>query len=193
MKLAYALKENKSLIIDLEEFSLNKDIFDGGLNISDLIYYCLKENSNFNIKLDAIVKKYNNTDIIPPVNNISDISEINEDIWAELIIKIKDSGRYGDIIIDVSNLVGDIFKIFKIEFSEKQWQSLFQFVKFGLVGVFNTVFSYAINIGCIMIFRQTAMDADMRKYVANAIAFVISVFASFLLNRKFVIMYLYHI
>lgn len=114
MKLAYALKENKSLIIDLEEFSLNKDIFDGGLNISDLIYYCLKENSNFNIKLDAIVKKYNNTDIIPPVNNISDISEINEDIWAELIIKIKDSGRYGDIIIDVSNMVGDIFKIFKI-------------------------------------------------------------------------------
>ncbi len=86
----------------------------------------------------------------------------------------------------VRAVFGFIFKIFKIEFSEKQWQSLFQFVKFGLVGVFNTVFSYAINIGCIMIFRQTAMDADMRKYVANAIAFVISVFASFLLNRKFV-------
>ena len=86
----------------------------------------------------------------------------------------------------VRAVFGFIFKIFKIEFSEKQWQSLFQFVKFGLVGVFNTVFSYAINIGCIMIFRQTAMDADLRKYVANAIAFVLSVFASFLLNRKFV-------
>ena len=114
LKLADALKENKSLVIDLEEFSLNKDIFDDGLNISDLLYYCLKENSNFNIKLDAIVRKYNNTDIIPPVKNICDISEINEDTWAELIIKIKDSGRYEDIIIDVSNMVGDIFKIFQI-------------------------------------------------------------------------------
>lgn len=114
LKLADELTENRSLVIDLEEFSLINDKISGCLNISDLLYYYLRENNNFDIKLDAIVRKYQDVDIIPPVSNISDIAEINADIWADLILKIKDSGRYGYIVIDMSNMVGDIFKILKI-------------------------------------------------------------------------------
>lgn len=90
--------------------------------------------------------------------------------------------------IIVRAVFGFIFRIFKIDFSEEQWDSLLQFVKFGLVGVWNTVFSYAINVGCLLLFQKLGIlsTADLDMYVANTIAFILSVLVSFLLNSKFV-------
>ena len=88
----------------------------------------------------------------------------------------------------VRTILEFFFHLFKIELSDKQWDSLFQFVKFGIVGVWNTIFSYTINIVCLLIFQRTGIldmyDLDM--YVANLISFAISVLVSFLLNSKFV-------
>ena len=54
-----------------------------------------------------------------------------------------------------------------------------QFIKFGMVGAVNTVLSYTItNIGFYLL--------GLHEQVSNFIAFVITVFISFLLNRKFV-------
>lgn len=54
-----------------------------------------------------------------------------------------------------------------------------QFLKFGIVGVINTVLSYIITNGCYYIFHLHAQ-------VSNFIAFAITVFISFNLNGKFV-------
>lgn len=88
----------------------------------------------------------------------------------------------------VRAVFGFIFKLFHIEFKEEQWDSLLQFVKFGLVGVWNTVFSYTITVSCLLIFRKLGiLIVDNRDiYVANIIAFILSVLVSFLLNNKFV-------
>lgn len=83
---------------------------------------------------------------------------------------------------------GVIFKICKIDFTEEQWESLLQFVKFGLVGVWNTVFNYAIYAVSLLAFQKLGVlnfyNLDM--HTATVIAFIISVFVSFLLNSKFV-------
>ena len=56
---------------------------------------------------------------------------------------------------------------------------LTQFIKFGLVGGINTVLSYAItNIGFYVL--------NLHEQISNVIAFVITVFISFILNKKFV-------
>lgn len=88
----------------------------------------------------------------------------------------------------VRAVFGFVFRLFHIKFTDEQWDSLLQFVKFGLVGVWNTVFSYAINVSCLLIFNKYHMleAYDLDIIVANTIAFVISVFVSFLLNSKFV-------
>lgn len=92
----------------------------------------------------------------------------------------------------VRAVFGLVFKICKIDFSEEQWESLMQFVKFGLVGVWNTVFSYVINISCLFGFQKAGIlqmelfGTSSDIFVANIIAFIISVFVSFLLNSKFV-------
>lgn len=58
-------------------------------------------------------------------------------------------------------------------------ESLVQFLKFGIVGAINTVLSYGINNGCYYAFH-------MHEQVSNFIAFVITVFVSFVLNSRFV-------
>ncbi|MBE5852646.1 MAG: GtrA family protein [Lachnospiraceae bacterium] len=62
---------------------------------------------------------------------------------------------------------------------EKLPESLVQFLKFGIVGAINTVLSYGINNGCYYVFH-------MHEQISNFIAFVITVFISFVLNSKFV-------
>ena len=58
-------------------------------------------------------------------------------------------------------------------------ETIVQFIKFGMVGAINTVLSYAItNAGYYLM--------HMHEQVCNIIAFIITVFISFLLNGKFV-------
>ena len=54
-----------------------------------------------------------------------------------------------------------------------------QFIKFGIVGAINTVLSYAITNGCYYLLHW-------HEQICNAVAFVITVFISFMLNGKFV-------
>ncbi len=99
---------------------------------------------------------------------------------------------WGIIETIVRAIFGAAFKIFKIDFTEEQWDALLQFVKFGLVGVWNTVFSFFINLGCLKAFQSTNIlsqviwGTPLRVFVANIIAWLISVFVSYLLNDHFV-------
>lgn len=58
-------------------------------------------------------------------------------------------------------------------------ETITQFIKFGIVGAINTVLSYIItNLGFYML--------KLHAQVANLVAFIITVFISFILNGKFV-------
>ena len=54
-----------------------------------------------------------------------------------------------------------------------------QFVKFGIVGLINTILSYAITNSCYYLLH-------LHEQISNVIAFIITVFISFMLNGKFV-------
>lgn len=56
---------------------------------------------------------------------------------------------------------------------------LLQIIKFCLVGLFNTFLSYSIYTGYYFFIHSN-------EYIANAVAFIISVFSAFLLQSKFV-------
>lgn len=66
-----------------------------------------------------------------------------------------------------------------LENKEKIRNTIKQFIKFGMVGGINTVLSYIItNLGYYVF--------NLHEQVANIIAFVITVFISFMLNNIFV-------
>lgn len=74
--------------------------------------------------------------------------------------------------------------ILHIRLSETAIISVVQFVKFGLVGVTNTLLSYLINVAVLLILEPYGFSWD---YIAgNLIAFFLSVLWSFYWNNKFV-------
>lgn len=62
---------------------------------------------------------------------------------------------------------------------EKFKKIIIQFIKFGMVGAINTILSYGITNGCYYLLHW-------HEQICNAIAFVITVYISFVLNGKFV-------
>lgn len=62
---------------------------------------------------------------------------------------------------------------------EKTKNLVIQFIKFGIVGTINTVLSYIITNTCYYVF-------SLHAQISNIIAFIITVFISFILNGKFV-------
>lgn len=93
--------------------------------------------------------------------------------------KFKKDGNFVELFIE---------KIVKIIFGkniqEKQIENIVQFIKFGLVGVSNTVVAYLINIWVLFLLRKTSITFDY--VLANIISFLLSVLWSFYWNNKFV-------
>ena len=63
-------------------------------------------------------------------------------------------------------------------------RNLVQFIKFGIVGVSNTLVSYLLNLLCLFVLDK--YDVAYDYVIANTVAFVLSVLWSFYWNERFV-------
>lgn len=89
----------------------------------------------------------------------------------------KDYGCIGRIIVSVCRLL-------HLSLTQAQLSSLVQFVKFGLIGVSNTLVSYLLNAGTLLLLQPCHLSWD---YIAgNVVSFVLSVLWSFYWNNKYV-------
>ena len=77
-------------------------------------------------------------------------------------------------------------KLLRLKINETQWEALMQFVKFGIVGLSNTVISYVIYVGTLILFQKNNLIPSVDYLVAQVIAFILSVLWSFYWNNKFV-------
>lgn len=78
---------------------------------------------------------------------------------------------------------------FKKKLTDEQAESFLQFVKFALVGVSNTLVSMAINFCVLFLCGRIGLFTEEEKYqafLANTIAFLLSVIWSYIWNSKFV-------
>lgn len=79
-----------------------------------------------------------------------------------------------------------IRKLFHIKISDDKWETFVQFVKFGVVGVTNTVISYVIYVASLLILQNNKWLEGVDYLVAQVIAFILSVLWSFYWNNKYV-------
>ena len=79
-----------------------------------------------------------------------------------------------------------LFKIVHKELTEEVVTAFMQFVKFGIVGVSNTVISYVLYALSLLAFQKLGILPRADYLVAQVIAFVLSVLWSFYWNNKFV-------
>lgn len=94
------------------------------------------------------------------------------------------SNKLWNIIEKIMNFV--IRKVLHIKLSDSKWEALVQFVKFGIVGLSNTVVSYVIYVVSLLIFQKNKLIPSVDYLVAQVIAFVLSVLWSFYWNNKYV-------
>lgn len=89
------------------------------------------------------------------------------------------------------NMIEELMKIFfikllHIKFTDERWEALVQFVKFGIVGVSNTVISYVLYSGSLILMRQLSLFSKVDYLLAQIVAFMLSVLWSFYWNNKMV-------
>lgn len=63
---------------------------------------------------------------------------------------------------------------------------VWQFVKFGIVGLSNTIVSYVLYAGGLLLFRRFGLFGGKDYLAAQAVAFALSVLWSFYWNSRFV-------
>lgn len=71
-----------------------------------------------------------------------------------------------------------IYRILRIKLSDEKWKQFCQFIKFGLVGLSNTLISYIVYV--ILIFLS------VHYLYASICGFIVSVLNSFYWNNKYV-------
>lgn len=84
----------------------------------------------------------------------------------------------------IESWIKTFFSLFKKEISDRTANSILQFIKFGVVGLSNTIISYLINVLILLGMRTLQIEWDY--IVANVVAFVLSVLWSFYWNNRFV-------
>ena len=108
--------------------------------------------------------------------------DINEQVNTKTIA----SKCWNIIEIIAHSVLSFLFKLVNKELTDDIFDAFMQFVKFGLIGVTNTVLSYVINVVALLGFQKAGMSPKYDYLVAQFVAFVISVSWSFYWNNKLV-------
>ena len=84
----------------------------------------------------------------------------------------------------MDEFIRGLLSVFHIRLPEEKQKTFIQFVKFGIVGVSNTLLSYLINVAALLALSPFHLAWDY--FAANIIAFILSVAWSFFWNNKYV-------
>lgn len=79
-----------------------------------------------------------------------------------------------------------VLKIVGKELTSDIFEAFMQFVKFGIVGVSNTLISYVIYLVSLLLLNKVQLLEKNNYLIAQVIAFVLSVLWSFYWNNKMV-------
>jgi len=79
-----------------------------------------------------------------------------------------------------------LIHIFHFKFSVDTWNHLIQFVKFGIIGISNTLISYLIYLSALFFLQKNNLWPNIDYLLAQFAGFMLSVLWSFYWNRKYV-------
>lgn len=77
-------------------------------------------------------------------------------------------------------------KVLHLKIENEQWDTLIQFVKFGIVGLSNTIISYVIYVIVLIMLQRNQLFFRWDYLAAQVVAFILSVLWSFYWNNKYV-------
>lgn len=78
-------------------------------------------------------------------------------------------------------------KLFHKDYTESQHKSFMQFIKFGIVGLSNTIISYVLYAITLLLLQKNMLFPKTDYLLAQIVAFVLSVLWSFYWNNRMVL------
>ena len=81
-------------------------------------------------------------------------------------------------------LLMKILSALHIRLKDEQQQSLVQFIRFGLVGLSNTILGYLLYLLFLLILKRLSLPDSMDYLISNVISWILCVFWSFIWNRR---------
>ena len=79
-----------------------------------------------------------------------------------------------------------IFEMLGRELTDEVFQGIIEFVKFGIVGASNTIISYVIYAGCLLLLQSNNLFVEIDYLISQVLSFGLSVLWSFYWNNKYV-------
>ena len=92
----------------------------------------------------------------------------------------------------VKHMLNVILRLLHLELTDDLFDSIMQFVKFGLVGISNTFVSYLVYIFSLLMIRRLNLFAMSDIFVAQIIAYILSVLWSFFAHPYLSLLILRH-
>ena len=83
-------------------------------------------------------------------------------------------------------IVGFFFRMLKKDYTPEKHNGIMQFLKFGMVGLSNTIISYVLYTAILLLLKKVEALPKIDYLIATFAAFMISVLWSFYWNNKFV-------
>lgn len=99
---------------------------------------------------------------------------------------MKENGLWAGVEKAVYYVLSKMFAAINKELSDELFTSLMQFVKFGIVGVSNTLISYVLYVISLLFFQKNGLFVNLDYFIAQVISFILSVLWSFYWNNKMV-------
>jgi len=79
-----------------------------------------------------------------------------------------------------------VFKVLKLKIPMAKWEGILQFIKFGIVGLSNTLIGFLIYTITLLGIRAVDIFPSVDIYISQLIMFLLSVAWSFYWNNKYV-------
>lgn len=121
-KTAYALELGEKLAEEANVLYLNMELYggreghfeEGGLNISDILYYIRQEQSNLGLILTTVVKHRGSLDYVSPAQVSEDIRTVKAEEWLGMMQRIMEESIYEVLILDLDDGLSGLYGILGI-------------------------------------------------------------------------------
>lgn len=119
-KTTFALKLGKQLALQENVLYLNLETYAGiggyfrdedVQDLSHLLYYAKQEKDDISVRIASMVKRMGNLDYIPPMKVWTDLRFVHVKEWEQFFEKLMKQSIYDVILLDMGNIVEDIFEI----------------------------------------------------------------------------------
>lgn len=109
-------KDNEVLYINFEEYSGLRTLMGEEFiaDLSDLMYFYILSPQKMMEKYSVIKKRFGKVNIIPPMIFSDNIKNTEPVLWREMIRYLSENANENIIILDLSNMVSDVFELLQI-------------------------------------------------------------------------------